>query len=96
MDDLARKIATLEAQTAYQYQDIMALKAENKETLRAFQEMRTALEVMNAKLAASDKRHTGEHDQIRNTVERWVDLAFKLIVIAASAYLTATVSGAVI
>jgi len=95
MDELAQKVATLQAQTAYQYEDIKALKAENKETLRAFQEMRSSLEVLSAKLAASDRKHTNESEDIKNVVDRWVDLAFKLIVIAASAYFTVNMGGVV-
>lgn len=93
MDDLAQKIATLEAQTAYQYEDIKALKAENKETLRAFQELRASLEVLNAKLLASDQRHSGESQDIKGDVDRWTEIGFKVLMTIIGAYIAANIGG---
>jgi len=102
MDDLAARIAEIEKAHAsvvtvqeYQAEDIRALKAENRETLRMFHETRTSLELLRSQLAASDRKHTNESEDIKNVVDRWVDLAFKLIVIAASGYITVNMGGVI-
>jgi len=95
MDELAQKVATLEAQTAYQYEDIKALKAENKETLRAFQEMRASLEVLNARLAASDRKHSNESSDLKSEVDRWVELGSRIFFMAISTYIAANIGGIV-
>lgn len=95
MDDLTQRVATLEAQNAYQYEDIKALKAENKETLRAFQEMRASLEVLNARLAASDRKHSSESDDIKSEVDRWTDIGFRVFMAVVGGYIAAKVGGIV-
>jgi len=100
MDELAQKVATLEARATYQDEDVRALKAENKETLRAFQEMyktlegmRVSVEVLNAKLAAADRKHTDDSADIKSEVDRWTEIGFKIAMTALGAFIAANIGG---
>jgi len=93
--EIRERLTRLEKAQEFHGEDLRALKAENKLTIQILADLKTSLEILSSKIANVDTKHSNESDEIRHTVERWIDLAFKLIVIGASAYFTVTLGGSV-